>query len=145
MDIESFVAETLVQIVNGAKKAANRAKDAAICFDARSVYGGERENALPHVPVAEQGEGEHTPDCGLVTYISFDLAVTTKKSAGKSGGAKIELAGLFSLGGKGDSASSQSVVSRVKFRVPIAYPVVRNNKRRRKTKGAQSAIVRTKE
>lgn len=55
--------------------------------------------------------------------IDFDVAVTVTEKAEKEGGAAISVAGVFGLGGKASAASETSSISRIKFSVPIVYPV----------------------
>lgn len=53
--------------------------------------------------------------------VDFDVAVTTVESEQSKGGAGIFVAGL-GLGGQIRSDAQNTVVSRIKFSVPIALP-----------------------
>lgn len=124
MDIKTFITETLVQIIEGAKAAAIQVPDAGICFDARAVRSTDNGKMLPFVPLSKSSP-KGRPDCGFFDYVSFDLAVTTTESSTAGGRGSLQVAGVVSLGGKKETGSEQSTTSRVSFRIPMALPVLR--------------------
>lgn len=116
MDIKTFVTEALVQIVDGAKEGARRLPDAAICFDIRDAKAPGVGDKLDYVSVRG--------GFGALEYVAFDLAVTTGESSSTKGEGSLQVAGILNLGGGKGFDSEKSVVNRVQFRVPIAFPVI---------------------
>lgn len=57
-----------------------------------------------------------------VTDISFDVAVTVKEEGDSEKGAKVNVA-MLSLGGGINTKTTNEVVSRISFSIPIALPV----------------------
>lgn len=100
MDLDTFVAETLRQIVKGVQTAQQNpdCKGAKI-NPARSV---------------------NTVQC---KQIEFDVAVTVMEGMDKQGKGNIGVA-LFGIGCQATSTSANSSVSRIRFEVPITFPTV---------------------
>ncbi len=98
MDLETFVSETLQQIVKGVKTAQRHAD----CQTARIN------------PVDQQGF-VHVKD------IEFDVAVTVTEGAEKKGGIGV-FSGVLGVGGQASSNTASSSVSRIKFSVPVILP-----------------------
>lgn len=112
MDLKEFVSATLQQIMNGVQDAQdNVASDGEIN---PSVYMQRRTGGSGH-GIVESDSGK------WVHMVHFDVAVTVAESAGVTGGAGL-MVGLVGLGSRGETATEQSSVSRIKFEVPIAYP-----------------------
>src|SRR5690606_27686984 len=63
------------------------------------------------------GEGQN------VFLVDFDVAVTVDENSDLSGGGKLKIAGLFSVGGEAGSSSKISSINRVSFKIPLALPV----------------------
>jgi hypothetical protein len=93
MDLQTFVRDSLVQIINGVREA--QAKEGEL---------GDRINP-------KQGGWK-------IQDVEFDVALTVEKKTG--GGLKV-VAGVF--GGEGGHHREQSEVSRVKFVVPLVLPI----------------------
>jgi len=53
--------------------------------------------------------------------VDFDVAVTTDALTDAKGGASIKIAGM-GVGGGGGASDRDTVVSRIKFQVPIVLP-----------------------
>jgi len=103
MNLDEFVADTLLQIIKGVSTAQEGAK--AI---------GARVNPRPLSDVGLRV----TSDSGAPIHpIEFDVAVTTEK--GSSGGAKVS---VWGVGAGGELASKDITVSRIKFQIQVALP-----------------------
>lgn len=115
MDIQSFVGETLRQIVMGVHQAQEATMNTVATINPnRIVIPGQRElMSVPH------------PD--LVQRIDFDIAVTVEELKTKKVEGGVDVGGLIKvLGIKAEGAiethGTNSSVSRVKFTVPIYLP-----------------------
>jgi hypothetical protein len=107
MKLESFVEETIKQIINGVIGSQNSTKetDAIICPNI----------TYPAKNSVIAGIGD------VVQMIDFDIAVSTTEGKGTSGGVGV-FVGPVILGSKGKSESSNVSVNRIKFSVPIIFP-----------------------
>jgi len=54
--------------------------------------------------------------------VDFDIAVTADSTSDAGGKVGLKIAGIGEIGGGGSSANRDTVVSRVKFQVPITFP-----------------------
>jgi hypothetical protein len=118
MDLEEFVSLTLVQIINGVRKAqaetriAGKDPSEADLVNPAIMYSAD---------VAPKGKHFATIGRNLVHFVSFDVALTTDSTAEGKGGVSVKVAGLgFDAGGGG--STKDSVVSHIKFEVPITLP-----------------------
>jgi hypothetical protein len=118
MNLEDFVEATLCQIIGGVEKAQvatrlpERHHTEADLVNPRVMYGADS---------APKGKYFARQDRNLVHFVSFDVAVTSEQSVEGKGGFSIKVAGVgFNAGAGG--ADRDTVVSRVKFEVPLALP-----------------------
>ncbi len=107
MELQQFVTETLIQIVEGVQDAK---------ADVRSA-GGEIN---PELMSAGKDQMVSTSN-RMVQLVDFDVAVTVSEGTGTKGGGGI-FVGAFGLGAQGESTAASSSVSRIKFQVPISLP-----------------------
>lgn len=113
MDLRTFVSESLVQICEGVRDA-----------QARTLKMGAYVCPKPSQHQTKRPDG--TVD------VEFDVAVvaTSEKgsASGSAGGLSVAMASVFRAGMKSDSKSSEFVqdatVSRLKFVVPVRWPLV---------------------
>ncbi len=118
MDLEQFVETTLKQVINGVKKAQE---------NTRLPGKNHREGDLVNPPVmyaadsAPRGKYFSTMRNDLVHFIDFDVAVTTDLRSEVKGGLSLRIAGV-GFGGEGGTVDKDSVVSRIKFQVPLVLP-----------------------
>ena len=103
MDLDTFIVETLRQIVKGVKEAQQH---------------DDCKGALIN-PVNARGGGATTQVA--INPIDFDVALTVSQENAKEGKASIGLACL-GIGGQGKATTASSCVSRVKFSVPTILP-----------------------
>jgi hypothetical protein len=98
MDLETFVAETLRQIVKGVQTA----QEHEDCKGAR-------------INPVDQYHRVHVKD------MEFDVAVTVTEGSEKKGGIGV-FTGVFGVGGQANNNTANSSVSRIKFSVPVILP-----------------------
>lgn len=108
MDVESFVATTLVQIAKSIQTANDQIKDTGCTVGAPS-----RVSIKDTIPggMVQDGNGK------LLSLIDFDIAVTATSETEASGKIKVP---LLEAGGGGSAGNSN--VSRVKFTLPLQLP-----------------------
>lgn len=112
MDIEEFVETTLIQILGGIKKARE-------CLQADGeniapIAQPGRRNAPQELYVSQSGH--------LIYPVDFDIAVTAEGSSDAGGNVGLKIAGIAGIEGGGSTVNRDSVVSRVKFQIPVCYP-----------------------
>jgi hypothetical protein len=109
MNLEEFISDTLTQIIKGVKKADDEAK---------AVGGGGRVNP----PVMDPGNKTRTALFSnlyqTTDMVEFDIALTVSNET--TGGGKVGIVHIASIGG--ELSSTNTSVSRVKFKVPVALP-----------------------
>ncbi len=118
MNLEDFVDTSLRQIIAGVKKAQKATRlpgkhpSEADVINPVVMYGADP---------APKGKYFATVDRNLVHFVDFDVAVTTDSTSEVKGGLSLRVAGI-GFGGGGGVSDKDSVVSRIKFQVPILLP-----------------------
>ena len=102
MNLKEFVSSSITEIVEGVADAIDKTKDLKRSF----VNPTQR-----HASYSD------------ATEINFDVAVTVMSQTGSEGKARISVFGA-QLGGGVDSATENQEVSRLCFKVPVAWPSV---------------------
>ena len=102
MNLKDFVSSTISQIVEGVAEAINRTPD-----NVRSFVNPVQM----HVSHSDAKE------------IEFDVAVTVTSQVEGEGRAKISVLGI-NIGGGVDSLLENQAISRISFKVPVAWPSV---------------------
>lgn len=112
MELKDFVSQTLTQILDGVKTSQAYAKEnnAGINPPYPSFFGDKASSYL---------KGKNG---GIIQYIDFDVAVTTIEGTGTKGGIGI-FVGPVGIGAQGKSDSSNTSVSRIKFSIPVEFPI----------------------
>ncbi|CAG1008340.1 hypothetical protein PHYC_03552 [Phycisphaerales bacterium] len=105
MDLESFVRESILQVIRG-------------------MIAAQREAQAMHAEVMPPAFNEN--DRHRYKDIRFDVAVTIAQSGGSEGGGGIKVAGI-SAGATGHRVHSHETVSRLKFTMPVGFPTPRAN------------------
>jgi hypothetical protein len=104
MTLQDFVRDSLVQIVAGVAEA--KAKDRRIS---------------PSIsPTRTSAETFFTGAGDIVSFATFDVAVTVTEKKEGGGSAGISVASILKAEGGGSFASEYSSISRIQFRVPIS-------------------------
>lgn len=117
MDLKDFISQSLTQIMAGVKEAHSNIKGSGgwINPDIR------HSKSLPIVGMK-----------GTAHMVEFDVAVTVNEDSKVKGGTGI-FVGAVGLGLRSDIGSSDSVMSRIKFNIPVAYPRMVQEKATSKT------------
>jgi predicted ATP-dependent Lon-type protease len=112
MDLKQFVSETLVQISEGIEAAQHRLREAGSeavintnmtkTDDGHMVTGGRRQP---------------------VEFVEFDVAILANEGTETKAGIGLAVASLLRLDAGGKSTESAGRESRIKFRVPMSYPM----------------------
>ena len=118
MNLEEFVDTSLRQIIAGVKKAQEGTR----------LPGKHPSNAdvvnpkiMYDADPAPKGKYFATVDRNLLHFVDFDVAVTTDSTSEAKGDLALKVAGI-GIGGGGGVSDRDSVVSRIKFQVPIVLP-----------------------
>ena len=112
MKLQEFVTESLTQIIAGVAAAGEAAKAHGALINPRFTHdSGDKR------PVVMTGSGP-----SFAETVHFDIAVTVTEGTESKAGIGI-FAGAVGLGAKGSSAAETSSISRLKFNVPIAFPL----------------------
>lgn len=114
MDLKDFVKETLVQISTGVQESIEAVRESG-GFTNPAATGKVKSDNSSHF--GSMGEGQN------VFLVDFDVAVTVDESSESSGGGKLKVAGVFSLGCEAGGVSKSSSSNRVSFKIPLALPV----------------------
>ncbi len=115
MDLQNFVASTLVQIVQGMKEAQRQLADTGACVNPGH---GQAPGQSGRSAVRDQRTWNETQD------IAFDIAVTAAEGSETGGTLGIRVLAAQIGGGRGTTQESGGV-SRVKFVVPLSMPIGR--------------------
>jgi hypothetical protein len=118
MEIKDFITASLEQIAEGTRNA-----QAAV-----TAAGGYVNPAMHHGAGADPTYFGSYDSHQSIFLVDFDIAVTVAEELKGEGGAKLRVAGVFSLGGSGAIASSSETTSRLRFKVPLALPVDQESK-----------------
>jgi hypothetical protein len=118
MNLEEFIETSLKQIIGGVKKAQEATRlpgkhpSEANVINPAVMYGADS---------APKGKYFATVGRNLVHFVDFDVAVTTDSATEAKGGLSIKVVGI-GVGGGGSTSDRDTVVSRIKFQVPIMLP-----------------------
>jgi len=116
MELKEFVTETLLQIASGIEAAQTELQDSGSA--ARINTSVTRDNSGTLVT----GGRRHS-----VEFVEFDVAILANSGTETKAGVGLTVASLLSLNAGGKSNDSHGTESRIKFKVPIAYPRHINN------------------
>jgi hypothetical protein len=110
MELQQFITDALVEIVEGVKNAQ------------KNLQGNGEINPSP-IGSASSFESKSsfiTHGRKIGTFVDFDIAVTATEGTGTKGGIGV-FVGSIGLGSQGQSTESNSTVSRIRFQVPITF------------------------
>ena len=113
MELKDFVREALVQIADGVQEAQSALEKSSSSaevnpstanrYDVKSNIFGDSKSGKP------------------IFLIEFDVAVTAAEGTQTKGGIGV-VVGAIALGSQGKSDSTNSSISRIQFKVPMALP-----------------------
>ncbi len=110
MELKTFVAETITQIVEGVAEAQKR------CSERGARVNPRLTGNYVHRDELWAGEGS-----APAQFVEFDVAIGATEGSGTKGGIGV-IVGAFTLGSSGQSQAERSASSRVKFSVPLVLP-----------------------
>jgi hypothetical protein len=110
MELQEFITQTLIQIVEGVEAA--RAKKKERIAPGLDITRGEKQGVF------------FTMDNNVAHLVELDVAITAKDKTETGGKAAIQVISALSIGGGKAKEMENSSVSRVKFEVPISYDIV---------------------
>lgn len=110
MELQTFVAETLKQIIDGVVDAQAHAKSKGAVINPTGF-----KSSLSTRTTRETDSPAHRQ------HIEFDVAVTAGEGTEKKGGLRIAV-GALAFGGQGQATANTQSISRVKFTIPVFLP-----------------------
>jgi hypothetical protein len=117
MNLQDFIKETLVQIARGIEGAAAELQGSKAIVNPRNVQ------TRTDVDTDVYGFLDtHEKFYKAVQKVEFDVAVTASTGTATKGGIGI-MVGTIGLGSQGKSESQDSSISRIKFLVPMVFPM----------------------
>ena len=117
MNLQDFIKETLVQIVNGIEDAQLELKETNAIISPK-IHNPD--------PVKEVKGMLLVRDQNPATVVSFDVALTSTEGTGTKGGIGV-VAGMVNLGSSGESKQERVNVSRVSVNIPVSLPHGKNS------------------
>jgi hypothetical protein len=114
MDIQQFVKEALLQVVQGIRDAQSEMHVHGGVVNP-SIYGGLTGAKEDSYVGALEGTRP-------IMLMSFDIAVTASENTAGNVGAKLTVASVFSAGAGGTLANASATTSRIAFKVPVVFP-----------------------
>ena len=115
MNLEEFIETSLKEIIGGVKKAQ---KATLLPGKHPSDADAVNPSVMYFADSAPMSKYFATIDRNLVHFVDFDIAVTTDSTTEAKGNLSIKVAGIGVAGG-GGAADRDTIVSRIKFQVPI--------------------------
>lgn len=117
MELREFVKTALTEIMNGVKDAQLGAKNPSEGQVTPSVLQQGTSSGVLNVPTGCLLSAQKQ----FIQSVKFDVAVTIEQGTETKGGIGIFM-GAVGLGSQGESTTSQTSVSRIKFEVPVSFP-----------------------
>ena len=121
MNLQQFVKETVVQIVNGMVEADAAVADSGAAVNPKDVACNDSAHG-PYGYYASDSNGSYRR---AVQSIKFDVVVTTNEGSETKGGIGIQV-GVIGLGSAGKSDKGSGSESRIQFSVPLLIPNSKN-------------------
>jgi len=116
MDLKTFVADTIVQIIEGVKAAQERTKGT----------GGYVNPPIASMSANEMmKQGLFVAAGGYAQLMKFDVAINATEGT-QTGGKVGVVVGVLSLGAGGQSNAESVASSRVQFCIPLSLPVAQS-------------------
>lgn len=117
MELKDFISETIQQISQGIVNAKEKCSELDVIVNPDITVGANGEYYIP-----EEKNISHISMQRRVQLLNMDIAVTVTEASETSGGGKI---GVSILGANINSSgkSENTNVSRVKFSIPVCFPV----------------------
>ncbi len=124
MDIREFVKASIIGVMCGIRDAQNEFSQGNSAYDPliSPAWGP---------PLSDAG-GSAKGHADKMHELEFDLAITVREStsAKANGAAQVQVVGVYSgeLGCETEAEGGQSTVSRIRFKIPVRYPLAKLSK-----------------
>ena len=112
INLEDFVSEVLQQLINGVKKAQQHAKENGAHINSDHIKRDFNANDLRITNEFSKV---------LVQEVEFDVAVSVSNQGNLKGGMGLVVP-VLAIGYQAEKETVNSTVSRVKFKIPVAFP-----------------------
>jgi predicted ATP-dependent Lon-type protease len=112
MDLKTFISETLIQISEGVEDAQKRLKEQGL--DA-VINTNMTETAVGHLVTGGRRRS--------VEFVEFNVAVLATEGKETKAGVGVAVASILNLNAGGKSNESLGRETRIKFKIPMSYPV----------------------
>lgn len=112
MELKEFITETLVQICAGIEAAQKQLKDSG---SEAIINTNMTVDSAGHLVTG----GRRRP----VEFVEFDVAILASEGTETKGGVGLTVASLLKLDAGGKSTETAGRESRIKFKVPMSYPM----------------------
>lgn len=117
MDLKSFVTQALVEIIEAVKDAQEKTKDTTAVINPSTLYYPQ------HTSEDRIAMNIGGGDTRYGQTVEFDVSVTASERDETQGGVGIQVASVtLGLGVSGKTEDQNSVISRLKFSVPVFLP-----------------------
>ncbi|MFH1719034.1 MAG: hypothetical protein ABIF19_16900 [Planctomycetota bacterium] len=111
MELKEFVTEALLQIAGGIEAAQNKLHESGSAARINTSVSRDDSGTLV------TGGRRHS-----VEFVEFDVAILANSGTEIKAGVGLTVASLLSLNAGGRSNESHGSESRIKFKIPVAYP-----------------------
>ena len=115
MNLSDFVQDSLTQIAKGIEGASSELKDTDALINPRNM--AVNRGSGPNYGYITTGNEQ----LRIVELVEFDVAITIAEGNEKNGKVGISV-GSIGLGVGGKNSESNSSQSRIRFKVPVAWP-----------------------
>lgn len=112
MELKEFVAQTLIQIVEGVKDAQEKIKESGALINPKTFTG-------PGIVVDDSSSVNTVRN---IQNVKMNVAVTVTENAGNKSGIGI-VASVFKAGTLKEESDTNTTTSRIEFDVPVSFPV----------------------
>ena len=113
MELKQFVKEALTQITEGVKEAQETIRES----------GGYLNPAVRISSAPAQSHVSSLSDGQNIYTVDFDIAISVAENTGTKADGKLTVASILNLGAGVSSSESNSTLSKIAFKVPLALPV----------------------
>lgn len=113
MELKEFVKEALTQIVEGVQESQDKIREHGGYVNPSIRIG--KGSGQSHVSSLSDGQNIYTVD--------FNIAISVSENTGSKADGKLTVASVLSLGGGTSSSESNSTLSKIAFKIPLALPV----------------------
>ncbi|HGM6069580.1 TPA: hypothetical protein ACKP39_003286 [Stenotrophomonas maltophilia] len=111
MELKDFVTEALLQISGGIEDAQRRLREGGSTTRINTSMTKDDAGTLV------TGGRRHS-----IEYVEFDVAILANSGTETKAGIGLTVASLLNLSAGGKSNESEGTESRIKFRIPVAFP-----------------------